>query len=90
MTGTHLLHPHGREVNSAEWAAWREERIVLTALKGRATPQPARRFASRSGFDAKDRNASLRASPMTTDIGRISRLASEPLRLKRGTWGCKR
>jgi len=77
---THLTDPHGREADSAGWAARREERIVVVPLKRRVTQQRTRRVASQTGFDAQVRTASLRALPMTTGIRRGSRLVSEPVR----------
>ncbi|MCH8060699.1 MAG: hypothetical protein IIA11_09605 [Proteobacteria bacterium] len=85
MTRAHLINPHGREADSAGWAARHEECYVVIPLKRRATPQHTRRVASRTGFGAQVRNTSLRALPMTTGIGRGSRLVYEPVRLKRGS-----
>ncbi len=82
MARTHLDIPHGREADSAGWAARHEERGVVIPPERRVTRQHGRRVASRTGFGA--RNTSLRALPMTTDIGRGSRLVSEPVRPKRG------
>ncbi len=82
---THLINPHGREADSAVWAARREERGAVVPHKRRVTPQHARRVASRTGFGAQARNTSLRALPMTVGIGRGSRLVSEPVRPKRGS-----
>jgi hypothetical protein len=42
----HLLDPHGREADSAGWAARREERDVVVSPERQATPQQARRVAS--------------------------------------------
>ncbi len=74
------MHPHGREADSAGWDARREERAVVIPLERRATQQHARRVASRSGFGAQARITLLRTLPMTTGIGRGSRLVSEPVR----------
>ncbi len=79
------MNPHGREADSAGWAARREERTVVVPLKRRITPQRTRRIASRTGFGAQARSTSLRTLPMTNGIGRGSRLVSEPVRPKRGS-----
>ena len=50
---------------------------MVIPLKRRATQQPVRRVASLTGSYAQSRNTSLRALPMTTGIGRGSRLVSE-------------
>jgi hypothetical protein len=80
MTRVHLTDPHGREADFAGWAARHEERPVVISLKRRATRQHTRRVASREGLDAQSRITSLGALPMTTGIGRSSRLVSEPVR----------
>ncbi len=68
MARTHLTNPHGREADSAGWAARHEERGVVIPHERRVTPQHARRVASRTGFGAQARNTSLRALPMTTAL----------------------
>ncbi len=85
MTRTHLINPHGREADSAGWAARREERGVVIPHERRVTQQHGRRVASRMGFSVQARNTSLRALPMTTGIRRGSRLVSGPVRPKRGS-----
>ena len=85
MIRAHLTNLHGREANSAGWAARHEERIVVVPRERRITRQRARRVASRMGFVAQARMTSLRALQMTDGIGRGSRLVSEPVRPKRGS-----
>ena len=52
----HLMHPHGREADSSGSAARREERDAVVPVERQATPQRARRVASRMGFGAMHRN----------------------------------
>jgi hypothetical protein len=85
MIRSHLIPPHGREADSAEWAARRAERAVVIPRERRVTQQGDRRVASRMGFGAQARNTSLRALQMTNGIQRGSRLVSEPVRQKRGS-----
>jgi hypothetical protein len=51
------MNPHGREADSAGWAARHKERDVVVPPERRVTPQHARRVASRLGFGAQHRNA---------------------------------
>jgi hypothetical protein len=79
------MNPHGREADSAGWAARHKERDVVVPPERRVTLQHARRVASLTGFGAQARNTLLRALQMTTGIRRGSRLVSEPVRQKRGS-----
>ena len=68
MVRAHLIDLHGREADSAGWAARREECDVVVPPERRATQQHDRRVASHSGFDPQARNTLLRALRMTTGM----------------------
>jgi hypothetical protein len=79
---TYLIIPHGREVAFAGCDARSEERSVVDPLERQATPQRARKGASRLGFDALTRTTLLRALRMryghsTRRASRIRANASE-------------
>jgi hypothetical protein len=77
MPGAHLSFPQGREAGSARWAARHEECSVAKPHNRRETRRSARRAASRKGLEPQRRTTSLPALPMTTGIGRGSRLVSD-------------
>ena len=63
-TRAYLNIPHGREAVFAGCDARSEERSVVVPLKRQATPQRARKGASRLGFDALARATLLRGLRM--------------------------
>jgi hypothetical protein len=76
------MNPYGREALFAGCDARSEKRGVVVPLKRRATPQRARKGASRMGFDALARNTLLRALRMryghsTRRVPRLRTSASE-------------
>jgi len=64
MTRTCLKNPHGRETVFAGCDAKSDERSVVVPLKRRATPQRARKGASRLGFDALARTVARLANAL--------------------------
>ncbi len=82
MVRTCLKNPHDREAVFAGCDARSEERSVVVPLQRGASPQRARKGASRLGFDALARTTLLRALQMrygysTRRAPRIRASASE-------------